>query len=278
MSIESLALEVISLKKAASEALASGDIDAFMLASCTEIQKQKKLRLDVTTHPFIEVESKAAKDLLRKIRSEVSEEEQAMEEILKVIEDQGTCGLLVEDAGDIDELTNPLLYSWFSDREYVLGLFRSGAVVVRCGVPHQLKSLVEEARQCFAFQQYNAVFSLCRTIIEAAATDIGVRVGNIHPSDLARTDFYKQYPPWQRIDDVTPTPLQNDLHKFYTSASELIHGRKTVGQFDSLEALRYTLQTVEKLYSHNRDKLASSEPQVRTTPTPAATATGSTPA
>jgi hypothetical protein len=266
MSIEALALEVLSLKKAASEALAQGDTDAFMLASSMEIQKQRQLRLEVTTHNFIEVESKAAKDLLRKIRSEVSEEEQAMAEILKQIEDEGTSGLLIEDAGDIDDLTGKLLYSWFSDREYVLGLFRSGAVVIRCRVPYELKNLVEEARQCFAFQQHNAVISLCRTILESAVTDIGVRTGLIPKSALTRRDFYKQYPPWERIDAVSREPLRTQMHNFYDVASAVIHGRTSAGIVSALEALKSTLTMVETLYSQHGHAITTAECNAPQTP------------
>ena len=252
MNTEALALEVISMKKAASAALAEGDVDAFMTASSIEIQKQKQLRLEVASRHFIEVESKAAKALLRKIRSEVAEDEQAIDEILRKIEDQGTCGgLLVESAADIDDLTGKLLYSWFSDREYVLGLFRTGAIVIRCSVPYELKCLVEEAPQCFAFHQHQAVISLCRTILESAVTDIGVRIGAIPESALARHDFYRDYPPYKRIDAVAGEPLRQQMHDFYDAASEVIHARKPTRTLSALEALKRTLSMVEKLYSQH---------------------------
>jgi hypothetical protein len=260
MTTETLALEVISLKKAASEALAKGDVAAFSDASAKEIQLRRKLRLEVTAKNFIQVESKAAKDLLRKIRSDVAEEEeQATAEILKKIEDKGTCGLLIEDAGDIDDLAGKLLYSWFSDREYVLGLFRSGAVVIRCRVPFELRSLVEEARQCYAFQQYHAVISLCRTILETAVTDIGVRLRLIPKSALTRRDFYKQYPPWERIDAVASEPLRTQMHNFYDIASAVIHGRETTPTVSALGALKSTLTMVEQLYSQHGHAISAAE-------------------
>lgn len=251
MSTETLALELASLKKTASECLAKGDMDGFLDSTAREIALHRKLRLEITANNFIKVESKAAKDLLRKIRSDVSEEEQAMDEILSKVEDEGTCGLLVEDAADIDDLTGELLYSWFNPREYVVSLFRTGAIVIRCTIPFELKNLVEEARQCFAFQQCNAVFCLCRTILETAVTDIGVRIGKIPQSAPTRHDFYRQYPPWERIDSVASGDLRRELHEFYESASELIHGRKTAGPADALQALKSTLSMVERLYSQH---------------------------
>src|SRR5260370_7451780 len=94
-----------------------------MAASSIEIQKQKQLRLEVTTKNFIQAESKAAKDLLRKIRSEVAEEDQAMDQILSKIDDEATCGLFIEYATDIHDLASELPHPSFNSLDHIPTLF-----------------------------------------------------------------------------------------------------------------------------------------------------------
>lgn len=253
MNTEEAALELADLKKTASEALAKGEVEAALKAFSDQIDQVKKLRLQLAENHIVTVQSVEAKKVLLEVRLDAAEEEQAIAAILSRIEDDGTCGLLIEDSKDIDELSGKLFYSWFSPRDYVLGLFRTGAIIVRCPVPQELRGFVEEARQCFALSQHNAVLSMCRTIIESTVTDIGVHIGFIPPSEVARPDFYKnkKYSTWNRIDKVSTEPLRTQIHDLYAHASALIHGRKTVGPATALKALKETLQIVEQLYSQH---------------------------
>src|ERR1017187_5379525 len=68
-----------------------------------------------------------------------------------------------------------MLYSWFSDRDYALGLSRVNTLISPIAIPPELRTFVEEARQCYALSQSNAVYSLSRTILEAAVNDLCVR-------------------------------------------------------------------------------------------------------
>src|ERR1035438_1843409 len=68
-----------------------------------------------------------------------------------------------------------MLYSWFSDRDYALGLSRVNTLISPITIPPELRAFVEEARQCYALSQSNAVYSLSRTILEAAVNDLCVR-------------------------------------------------------------------------------------------------------
>lgn len=93
-------------------------------------------------------------------------------------------GPLTED--DFEELGRESLYSWMSHIEYAEGLYRAGALVVACGeIPKNLQSFTSEARLCYAFQQYNAVCALCRTMLEIAVRDLALGYGVI-PRDTRK--------------------------------------------------------------------------------------------
>src|ERR1017187_10053370 len=250
MNVEQAALKIFDLKKTVSEALARGDAETSLDAFCEEIELKRKLRVQLAGEPIVSVQSEEANKVLREVRSGAVEEEKAIEAILSNVEDDGTCGLLIEDTKDIDALSLKLFYSWFSPGDYVLGLFRTGAVIVQCHVPSELREYVEEARQCFALSQHNAVFSMCRTIIESTVTDIAVHIGFVPKSEITKPDFYKnrRYSVWKRIDKVSAEPLRTEIHDLYHETSELLHARKTVGLANALGALKKTLHIAEKLY------------------------------
>jgi len=67
-----------------------------------------------------------------------------------------------------DEVKNlrNLLYDKFSHYEYVRNLYEINSLILRIRFPRNLEIYVSEARYCFAYEQYNAVYSLCRTILE----------------------------------------------------------------------------------------------------------------
>ena len=87
------------------------------------------------------------------------------------------------DENDIENLGSDLFYSWFSHYEYIKGLYEIGALTLWCGkVPRNLSGFVDEARHCYTFQQFNAVFSLCRTILEICIKDVATTC-KILPAD-----------------------------------------------------------------------------------------------
>lgn len=68
---------------------------------------------------------------------------------------------------EIEQLGSDLFYSWFSHYEYIEGLYNIGSLILSIGkIPENLVHFIHEARNCYAFQQYSAVYSLCRTILD----------------------------------------------------------------------------------------------------------------
>lgn len=79
------------------------------------------------------------------------------------------------------EIGSDLLYSWISHYEYVRDMFKVNTLILASTIAEGLRKYIREVRCCFAFQQYNAVISLCRTILEAAAKNICENEGYFEP-------------------------------------------------------------------------------------------------
>lgn len=99
--------------------------------------------------------------------------------LIEVLEGNSSDDAWFNDVSDKEvwDLGHQLLYSWISHYEYVRNIFKVNTVILTTTIPPILRLFIDEARNCFALQQHNAVISLCRTILEAAAKDLCERKG-----------------------------------------------------------------------------------------------------
>jgi len=152
---------------------------------------------------------------------------------------------------DWDELENIVsdeLYSWFGPYEYIERLIEIGTLIIGLSIPKSLSYFISEARQSYAFQNFNAVYSLCRTILETSMRDVCIRMGKIQrPKD--DKEFYKEYPPRKLINTVSRGSLRGKIHSLYGELSSLIHGYKTVNEETAKHALQETLIITQELYN-----------------------------
>jgi hypothetical protein len=121
-------------------------------------------------------------------------------------------------------------------------------LLVDAHLPRDLIRYVQEARQCFAFQQYNAVVALCRTVMESAARDIERRRGRTprKVTPISRGDLKR------RVLEAAPRHLSGELRDLYEITSELIHGCKVVGRNEAHDVLARTLRAVGMFYTNKR--------------------------
>jgi len=162
------------------------------------------------------------------------------------------CGLSEE---QLEEIGFKELYSWISHVEYAQGLYEAGALVVGSGeLPSHLEAYVREARDCYALQQYNAVCSLSRTILEvsvhALAREYGVlpqdygNVAHLVPKD--RMSFAKL------IHELTSIPsfgyLRQDLHDIREKTNSIVHANCLVNRDGARKLLKQTLDSVHLLF------------------------------
>lgn len=242
------ALNLKNLDKLSVKWVLEYDIEELMKTLQEFMDLKKKIKKEMIECPIAKIHNNIAQEVLSRISQ--SEEFQT-EKIIKGIENQ--TGVLFEfdkldfDEADDDELRD-LFYSWFSHYEYLQGLYEIGSLVVSYSVPDTLKSYVSEARSCYAFQQYNAVYGLCRTILEIAIRHRCERMGIIRRNEKI-VDF-DSYRPSELINKSTRGALRDQVKNIYSDTSALLHGRKTVKKNDAKKMFKDTLNIVQALYDN----------------------------
>jgi len=160
---------------------------------------------------------------------------------------------------DFNELTDEEIqsleshfYSFFSGYDYVRNLFTIQSLIININIPKNLVILVDEVRKCFAFEQYNAANSLCRTILEISMRDVAIRIGRIEISDkeIESNISYDQYPPkkLRKIVSENNDELRNRLNNLYRKLSKLIHGYETNIGIN----IKETFSIIEDIYQYNQ--------------------------
>lgn len=158
-----------------------------------------------------------------------------------------TCDFDQLDEAALEKMASEELYSWWGPYDYIWGLVEIGILVTGVPIPANLKKYLEEARQCYAFKQYNAVFSLCRTILEAGMRDVGLRRGRIRPIQDTK-EFFWEYPPRTLIRMTTRGRVRERVHDFYTEMSGVIHGSRTIKAEKARAALKETIGIIQSIY------------------------------
>jgi len=212
---------------------------------------RKQVQSYVLEHPVISFQYTGEPDFLTTIQKITSGEPLQVDRVLS--DSSFLRGEL--DEVDIDELGSDLFYSWFSHVEYIEGLLEIGALVISCGdIPANLSQFVYEARDCYAFQQYNAVFSLCRTILEVCIKDLSVTY-KIIPSDSANVRQIKSRSLElnELINQLCDKNkifrgVRNQLHKIRRETNFIIHGNRIVKKQEAKDMLKDTLSVIHKLY------------------------------
>ena len=222
-----------------------------LLDEFRNLKKSIKIRLIDTT--IAKINNKEVRFIMNRIVNEYLFESDKILVNLENITGVQFCVDALE-IEETDQLESDLFYSWFSGHEYINALYEIGALILGIEVPKILEDFVSEARSCFAFQQYNALYSLCRTIIEVSVRDICKRKGFIKEKKDNVISF-KQYQKdniSQLINKISRGTLKQKIKGiYYNKTSFLIHGHKTVGQIEAKELFRETMMTIQELYRQN---------------------------
>ncbi|MEK6698117.1 MAG: hypothetical protein AABZ10_03635 [Nitrospirota bacterium] len=154
------------------------------------------------------------------------------------------------DADKIESLGEELFYSWYSHHEYVIGSNELGSLILGVTVPASLSKFVREAKDCYAFQQYNAAYGLCRIIIEASVRDICFK--KLLLPEGADNAIYTNKYWWRELSGkVSSGVLKDRLDGLYDELCTLIHGRKTVTREEARHAFGETLKLIQDLYTQH---------------------------
>lgn len=256
------ALRLKELDKLIIKAIANWDVE-HLSKYIVEFKDTKKfIRSYGLEHPLVsthEIKDRTARLIIQKVLSgEPFSVEKAMSgseigEFLK--------GELNED--EIESLGSDLFYSWFSHYEYVEGLYEIGALALSCGkVPENLSRFVHEARQCYTFQQFNAVFSLCRTMLEICIKDVATKY-NMLPADIHNIRHMASRTPDLNdlIDQLCNQftifdGIRDRLHKVRRRTNYIIHGNRLVKREETRTMLKETLSVIHELYELELGKQA----------------------
>ncbi len=207
---------------------------------------RKSIRTRLLNQSVASVDDARAIDLLRKI---TTGDGLPTDRIIEHMVSMTGSDQLPEEFGDeeLDALGSDLFYSWFSHVEYVTGLAELRPLVVRASVRENVAQLVRQIKDCYAFQQYEAAYSLCRTVIEASIRDICVRC-QLFPNLSENVILFEKFNWRQLREKVSSGSLEGQLKLIYSELSTVLHGRKTVSKDEARHAFENTLQVVEKLY------------------------------
>lgn len=158
---------------------------------------------------------------------------------------------------EIANLGSDLLYSWISHYEYVRDIFKVNSLILQTTIPKELATYVREARDCFAFQQHNAVVSMCRTILEAAAKDLCEKQGFFVPHGenviVINPKVFNQL-----IGAVCKGGLKRRaVGIYYSDGCPVVHGDRSINADEALRVLRETLNVVQELYTLHETRAAA---------------------
>lgn len=213
------------------------------------VEKKNKIRTDFAGQTHVVIDDINLRKLMQKIRND---EKFNADKIFEFFEKQSGESYNIKelDWNTIENICSSELHSWFRERDYVENMIDIGILIIGTSIPENLDYFLNEAKQCYAFQQHNAVYSLCRTILETAMRDIGLKTGKINRPQNDK-DFYREYPPRKLINSVSFGKLREKIHNFYSEISSLIHGYKKINSCEARESLINTLKIIEELHELN---------------------------
>lgn len=217
-------------------------------AALTEYQALRRgIRTRLLDQPVVSIGDADAVALVQKI---TTGEGLPTDKVIKHLHSDSDSGEPPEEFGEdeLEALGSDLFYSWFSHYEYISGLADLRPLVVTGSVGESVSRLVRQVKDCYAFQQYDAAYSLCRTVIEASIRDICVR-RQLFP-DLGENVILFEKFNWSQLrDKVSSGLLRQQLSSLYADLSVALHGRKRVSKDEARRAFEDTLQIIEQLYA-----------------------------
>ena len=132
------------------------------------------LRTRILDESAISIEDTTARQILHKISSGDGLHSDKVVKRLKELSGDDLAVGEFDDA-DMEKLGDELFYSWYSHHNYVTALAELRPLILQSDTSESVKHLVGQVKGCYAFQQYDAAFALCRTLLEASIRDICVR-------------------------------------------------------------------------------------------------------
>lgn len=248
-SLQDDALRLSKLDQQVLQAVMEGDFHALMATLPLYLDLRGSLKSRLLDEAAISVESEDAKAVVRKLACGARlSSDGVLQQFLACLGENLNLSEISED--EVEKLGQELFYSWYSHHEYIAGLADLRPLVLRDVAPPSIANLIRQAKQCYAFQQFDAAYSLCRIVIEASVRDICIRKALLRPikGSVRPTEHYS----WRvQRDLVASGPLRERLAILYAELSAAIHGRKLVTKEDARNAFEESLVVIELLYAEH---------------------------
>jgi len=212
--------------------------EAGTLSSYLELRNELRLRLLDT--PVVKI---ADADAVRVLRRVFGAENGSLDAFLRHIGAIHGHGL---DEFELETTGGDLFYEWFSHLEYGEPLAQLRPIILNVDISSAIYELVQEAKHCFVFQQYNAVYALCRMAIEAGARDICNR------NDSSLGENLKTLHNWRILKDKVAVGHTNTILKaLYDELCSVVHARRSVTKDEARTMFHRTMDMIERLYQEN---------------------------
>jgi hypothetical protein len=234
------AKKIKEYNRQAEEAFFEWDIEALAIIVSDYISLKKSIHISEIDCHVINIPDEEVKDIYKKVFSKKLKIDQIIQSI--------DTGEPIEDLNDDEiESLSDLLYAKFSHHEYVRNLFEINSLLLTRRVPRNMEIYISEARYCFAFEQYNAVYSLSRTIVEFTLKYLYC-IKNKESLEIIAKQKFKI---GNLRDDLCDNDedLNNEIKRIYDYESDLIHGKKVVSRLEAKKIFHDTLDVIQKLYS-----------------------------
>jgi len=242
-----MALNIQKLDQSATKAIVHAEFDKFIQILFDFVNLKKKIKQLLLEISSATINDKKALQILRNISLGVEFQCDKYLKNISQVTEIDCSGLEQFNYEELDKIGSDIFYSWIDSTNYVEGLLKISSLFLDISIPKILDQYVEEARKCYALQQYLAVYSLCRTILETSIRDIGQRKG-ILPKDKGNQK-YRVLRDWTHMKNkVVPQFLKDKVRKIYDRTSGLIHGRTVVNKDIAYETFKNTLKIIHQLY------------------------------
>lgn len=237
---------LIRLDREVVKAVVEGNFEALRVLLSQFREKKIGVQAGLSQLPVVEGLTGDERELLARVQRPFPTDN-VIEQWGKEIGEEGSFYDLSEE--EVSDLGSNLLYSWISHYEYVRNIFKVNTLILRTTIPPSLRQYIFEARNCFALEQHNAVISMCRTILEAAAKDLCEKEGFFEPHGNKVIEINPEVFN-QLIRAISSGKLKRRAIKiYYRDACPVVHGDRSVNADEALQVLRETTDVVQELYS-----------------------------
>jgi hypothetical protein len=242
--ITTKALELKELNQRAIEAILSNDVNRFLDIYVSFFKIRDGINHDFHGFGALTINNENARSIINKISTkETFEIENIYNKLTEMIPE------LPKNKDDEVLFDHDLFdraFQWFHINYDPLDIFirrySFGPIALKLTKHNFIDSYINEAFECYSFGNYNALSSMCRTIIEATMRDIWLckRKKEKIPDIISVL-----------INLLSPkgSPLNERIRKiYYTKTSDVIHGKVIRDEEYAKYLLKETIEIVQDLY------------------------------